>query len=67
MNNDSAFSRQTLIDFCRERADPSSPAPALTASGDQACIEQKNGAVVRRLRATPLVCGLDRIAVGAIV
>ena len=61
-DNDSAFICQTLIDYCQERANPSSPGPAPTASGDQAYIEQKYGAFVRRFggheRFSGLIAGL---------
>ena len=46
-DNDSAFICQTLIDYCRERAIEFTRARAYR-SNDQAYIEQKNGAVVRR-------------------
>ena len=46
-DNDSAFISQTVIDYCRER-DIEFTRSRAYRSNDQAFIEQKNGAVIRR-------------------
>jgi hypothetical protein len=47
-DNDSAFINDTVVDYCRERALQFTRSRAYRKN-DQAWIEQKNGAVVRRL------------------
>jgi hypothetical protein len=48
VDNDSAFINQTVVDYCKERSLELTRSRAYKKN-DQAWIEQKNGAVVRRL------------------
>jgi hypothetical protein len=48
VDNDSAFINQTVVDYCKERSIELTRSRAYKKN-DQAWIEQKNGAVVRRL------------------
>jgi hypothetical protein len=48
VDNDSAFINQTVVDYCKERGLELTRSRAYKKN-DQAWIEQKNGAVVRRL------------------
>ena len=47
MDNDSAFINETVVDYCKDRKLELTRSRAY--KNDQAWIEQKNGAVVRRL------------------
>jgi hypothetical protein len=48
VDNDSAFINQTLVDYCRDRTIELTRSRAYKKN-DQAWVEQKNGAVVRRM------------------
>ena len=56
-DNDSAFISQTLIDYCQEREIEFTRSRAYR-SNDQAYIEQKNGAVIRRFAGYERFAGL---------
>jgi Integrase core domain len=57
-DNDSAFINQTIIDYCNERGLAQTRSRPYRKN-DQAWVEQKNGAVVRKLVGYERLAGLD--------
>ncbi|MGH7717123.1 MAG: integrase catalytic domain-containing protein [Vulcanimicrobiaceae bacterium] len=57
-DNDSAFINQTIVDYCKER-DLTQTRSRPYRKNDQAWVEQKNGAVVRKLAGYDRFAGLD--------
>jgi uncharacterized membrane protein len=57
-DNDSAFINQTIIDYCKERGLIQTRSRPYRKN-DQAWVEQKNGAVVRKLAGYERFAGLD--------
>jgi hypothetical protein len=63
-DNDSAFINQTIVDYCNERGLAQTRSRPYRKN-DQAWVEQKNGAVVRKLVGYERLAGLDAARVMA--